>query len=192
MGNSSRAMFDCGRFTCNEMLIPELLDWCDGYKVWKTWESESMADLGQFPKGFYPWRYWGIEPFFFGWSSSPDIPFFFMCIVYVYHIYWWVPGFLDHRKANISDGYQTYPLMLTFSKLEGSAFFRKIPGSSIFHDQKVDGKMVKNDLFCWLFAGDHGGFFLQPWIGGTKSWASNHYGNWCRKTLGFGVPCPKS
>jgi hypothetical protein len=47
-------MFDCGRFTCNEMLIPELLDWCDGYKVWKTWESESMADLGQFPKGFYP------------------------------------------------------------------------------------------------------------------------------------------
>jgi hypothetical protein len=59
--------------------------------------------------------------------------------------------------------------MLTFSKLEGSAFFRKIPGSSIFHDQKVDGKMVKNDLFCWLFAGDHGGFFLQPWIGGTKS-----------------------
>ena len=35
-------------------------------------------------------------------------------------------------------------------------------------------------------------FSNQPWIGGTKAWASNHYGNWCRKTLGFGVPCPKS
>ena len=104
----SWAAVDCGRFTCNEMLIPELLDWCDGYKVWKTWLT---VLLGSWIDGF-----WWIFLYFPNRRAVKIVrnrSIFLSC--------------LDHRKAKIW-GMAIYGILwfCPCFDLERSAFFRTV------------------------------------------------------------------